>query len=373
MADTPVSPNKPQTLLLNMNGAGGDVECKLVAPSGREDDCFITPLGDGDHSVRFVPKEDGTHHLHVKLNGIHIPGSPFKLVVQDPRGSGNGGHNSDSNSPKDRALLRQSSAGASTVRVQGLGIDQGVAGQASAFTIDTSGVGVGTLSITVDGPSKVELSCAEVEEGYQVTYTPTVPGKYFVTVKYNGVNVDGSPFSVRVDGENGRGRLGSGGYLPQQQQQQQQSKRSSVTMETMQRTSYFRHQYSESRRATTTTVAAAEEEDRYRRTRDGPEHKSGDASLVSLSGPGLEAARHAGATSGRPSGSFSVDCSRAGNNVLYVGVYGPEVPCEEVLIRHRGHKRYTVDYSVKEKGNYVIFVKWGDQHVPGSPFHIEAS
>ncbi len=28
--------------------------------------------------------------------------------------------------------------------------------------------------------------------------------------------------------------------------------------------------------------------------------------------------------------SFSVDCSRAGNNILYVGVYGPETPCDEV-------------------------------------------
>ena len=74
----------PQTMLLNMNGAGGDVECKLVSPSGREDDCFITPLGTpGEHSVRFVPQEEGVHYLHAKLNGIHIPGSPFKLVVSN--------------------------------------------------------------------------------------------------------------------------------------------------------------------------------------------------------------------------------------------------------------------------------------------------
>ena len=28
------------------------------------------------------------------------------------------------------------------------------------------------------------------------------PGKYFVTVKYNGNNVRGSPFTVRVQGDN---------------------------------------------------------------------------------------------------------------------------------------------------------------------------
>ena len=49
-----MKPDAPQTMLLNMNGADGDVECRIVAPSGREDDCFITPLGHGEHSVRSV-------------------------------------------------------------------------------------------------------------------------------------------------------------------------------------------------------------------------------------------------------------------------------------------------------------------------------
>ena len=126
------------------------------------------------------------------------------------------------------------------------GITDGVTGQASIFTIDTSDVGAGTLSITVDGPSKVELSCNEVDEGYEVAYTPTVPGKYFVTVKYNGNNVNGSPFTVQVGGDN----LNSSYSRDMRMSREHQSKRSSVTMETMSRTSYVRHQYSESRRGT---------------------------------------------------------------------------------------------------------------------------
>jgi len=62
----------PQTMLLNMNGAKGDVECKIITPSGIEDDCFISPLGDGEHSVRFVPKEEGAHFLVRKLKLIHF-------------------------------------------------------------------------------------------------------------------------------------------------------------------------------------------------------------------------------------------------------------------------------------------------------------
>ncbi len=46
-----------------MNGADGDIECKVISPSGYSDDCFITPLGDGEHSVRFIPNEEGTYFL----------------------------------------------------------------------------------------------------------------------------------------------------------------------------------------------------------------------------------------------------------------------------------------------------------------------
>ncbi len=44
---------------------------------------------------------------------------------------------------------------------------------------------------------------------------------------------------------------------------------------------------------------------------------------------------------------------------------------EQVVIKHQGNKVYSVDYVVREKGKYIIFVKWGEDHVPGSPYHIE--
>ena len=94
-----------------------------------------------------------------------------------------------------------------------IGVESGTSGKKSSFVIDTSSVGAGTLSITVDGPSKVDLACNEVENGYEVSYTPMAPGKYYVTVKYNGKNVAGAPFACYVDGENLTGddaQMGSG-------------------------------------------------------------------------------------------------------------------------------------------------------------------
>lgn len=69
------------------------------------------------------------------------------------------------------------------------------------FIVDTCSAGTGTLAVTIDGPSKVSMDCTEVEEGYKVRYTPLAPGDYFITVKYNGYHISGSPFKVHCAGK----------------------------------------------------------------------------------------------------------------------------------------------------------------------------
>lgn len=61
-----------------------------------------------------------------------------------------------------------------------------------------------------------------------------------------------------------------------------------------------------------------------------------------------------------------------GNNMLFVGIYGPKGPCEEVFIKHTGRNTYQVNYLVRERGEFILIVKWGDDHIPGSPFKVEA-
>ena len=62
--------------------------------------------------------------------------------------------------------------------------------------------GSGALAVTVDGPSKVQLTCDEINEGYQFTYTPTSPGDYLISIKYAGnAHIPGSPFRARIEGK----------------------------------------------------------------------------------------------------------------------------------------------------------------------------
>ena len=74
-------------------------------------------------------------------------------------------------------------------------------GQPCKFIVNTVNAGSGALAVTVDGPSKVQLTCKEVADGYEFTYTPTAPGDYLITIKYAGnVHIAGSPFKAHITG-----------------------------------------------------------------------------------------------------------------------------------------------------------------------------
>lgn len=75
-------------------------------------------------------------------------------------------------------------------------------GLQSEFFINTTKAGPGTLSVTIEGPSKVKMDCQETPEGYKVMYTPMAPGNYLIGVKYGGPNhIVGSPFKAKVTGK----------------------------------------------------------------------------------------------------------------------------------------------------------------------------
>jgi len=41
--------------------------------------CGVCLLCVDRYSVNFVPRESGLHYVHVKLNGVHVPGSPYAV------------------------------------------------------------------------------------------------------------------------------------------------------------------------------------------------------------------------------------------------------------------------------------------------------
>lgn len=298
-----VQADKPAAFLVRKNGAKGELDAKIVSPSGTEDDCFIQTIDSDTYSVRFMPRENGIHNIHVKFNGVHIPGSPYRIKVG------------------------KEDADPAAVHAHGNGLGEVKTGQKTDFLVDTCSAGAGTLAVTIDGPSKVSMDCTEVEEGYKVRYTPLVPGDYFISIKYNGYHIVGSPFKVTCTGED----------LAERGAQET----SSVVVETVQK------------------VAKSKQVGPVL-----PLFKS-DASKVTSKGMGLKKAYL------QKQNMFTVHAGDAGNNILYVGVYGPKSPCEEVFIKHMGRNNYQVNYVVRDRGEYIVIVKWGDDHIPGSPFKVE--
>ncbi|KAF9808078.1 hypothetical protein SFRURICE_017250 [Spodoptera frugiperda] len=289
--------DKPTQFYIRLNGAKGSLDGRVIAPSGKTDDCFIQNIDGDQYSIRFMPRENGVHNINVKFNGVHIPASPLRIKVG-----------------KD-------DADPAAVHAHGPGVK-------TDLIIDTCNAGVGLLAVTMDGPSRVAMDCTDVDEGYKVRYTPLAPGFYYMSIKYNGAHIVGSPFKIEATGAN-LAEVGA-------------QETSSVTVETVQK------------------VAKSMQ-------KQGPvlPNFKSDASKVTSKGMGLKKAylnKH---------NQFTVHAGDAGNNILYVGIYGPKGPCDEVQLKHKGKNNYECWYVVRDRGDYIVIVKWGDEHIPGSPYKVE--
>nr|XP_061813370.1 filamin-C-like isoform X2 [Nerophis lumbriciformis] len=314
LQDKDLKVNQEASFMVQRNGTRGVVDAKVHTPSGCSEECYVTELDGDKTAVRFIPRENGVHSIDVKFNGCHIPGSPFNVRVGDPGLIGDPG----------------------MVTAHGPGLLGGNTGVPSEFVVNTCNAGPGTLSVNIDGPSKVKMDCCECPEGYKVTYIPMAPGNYLITIKYGGPqHIVGSPFKAKVTGA----RLSGGHSLHET---------SSVLVETVTKSSKVGGGGFSS--SSSTTAASSK--------------LTSDASKVVCRGMGLTKAMVG------QKNNFTVDCGKAGSNMLMVGVHGPHAPCEEVYVKHMGNKLYNVTYTIKDKGSYTVIVKWGDDNIPGSPYKV---
>lgn len=52
--------------------------------------------------------------------------------------------------------------------------------------------GYGGLGLSIEGPSKVDINCEDMEDGTcKVTYCPTEPGTYIINIKFADKHVPG--------------------------------------------------------------------------------------------------------------------------------------------------------------------------------------
>lgn len=170
-----------------MNATGApkseDILVTAYSPTARALRCPLKKVDEG-HSAIFKPDEAGIWEIAITYQGRHIQGGPFTCAVFDPNG----------------------------VTVHGL--DGALPNRAHSFEVDARGVGVsGELYVDIVH-EKHSLVCSVeklVENKYRVTFMPRQNGKYRVYVYFNGYDVKGSPYIMRVGtkGRSGKTRSGS--------------------------------------------------------------------------------------------------------------------------------------------------------------------
>lgn len=58
----------------------------------------------------------------------------------------------------------------------------------------------------------------------------------------------------------------------------------------------------------------------------------------------------------------------SGHHILYVGLLTSKGPCEQVALNHVGNGLYAASYVIHEKVKGFIYIKYGEEDIPGSPF-----
>ncbi|CRL07142.1 CLUMA_CG020137, isoform A [Clunio marinus] len=151
----------------------------LVNATGapRTEDILVTAYAPSGH-------EAGIWEIAITYQGKHIQGGPYTCAVFDPSG------------------------------VSVHGIDGAMPFKAHVFEIDARGVGVnGELHVDIVNEKKSVVCAVEklVENKYRVTFMPRQNGKHRVYVYFNGHDVKGSPFIMRVGtkGRSGKTRSSS--------------------------------------------------------------------------------------------------------------------------------------------------------------------
>jgi filamin len=165
--------NKPQNFQIQARDSkanplkhGGDPFEVLVSVGGGAVPTEITDNGDGTYDVTYIPEGPGEHSVEIGLRGEPISGAPHKVIVYAA-------------TPENSYAV-------------GPGLEKGQADHVATFKIhgvDVDGAPLQTggdpFAVSVEGPHDVAVEPSITDNGdgtYDVSYTPTTPGDYKVSV-----------------------------------------------------------------------------------------------------------------------------------------------------------------------------------------------
>ena len=150
----------------------GEPQVSINGPGGGEK-YEEEQVEDGLKKYRYYiePDEAGDYKIEIKFADEEIPESPYDVHVNWKTDS-------------------------SRVKVFGPGIEGGFVNEWTDFTVDMSEAGDGSLNLQLEGPTEVEFTVDDHEDGTAtVKYFPKEAGEYNVHVLFDDKVVPGAPFN----------------------------------------------------------------------------------------------------------------------------------------------------------------------------------
>jgi filamin len=165
-----ISQRVPKAGDLTVDVFGPDKSSEPVVEPGPADED-----GSATWTCDYTPREPGTYHVHVKINNVHVPQSPFIFyVAEGKRGP---------------------------VRAEGEGLQTAHLNKPAMFHCRQEPAFGGDVAATVTDPEGNPIDCQVVPQAdgeWVCAYQPKVPGKHIIEVTHEGTPIKSSPWRVVV-------------------------------------------------------------------------------------------------------------------------------------------------------------------------------
>ena len=339
----------------------GIMEASCAGKVTGEQPCTVEQNKSNDKwmDVCFTPSQEDVYHVHVKWSGDAVPGSPFKVNLLPPVAENvemvSQPDNLEEGAPVD------------------LDFDMSKAG---GGMLDASCVGkqTGNVSITVKPIG---------EDKYRVSFTPPQPDLYELTIKWGGEHVKGSPFLIDILQSVAKNvKLVS---LPSTSVKSGEPL--TMVFDTSKAGKGVLEATCNGKKAGEVPCSVdANKDDNHRfavsftppepdiyyfKVTWSGEHVPGSPFKISLLPPVAENVKVVDEPQAALEAGLSFDTSAAGGGKLDAVCVGRKVGNVAVEVLPNGDDKYNIVFDPPEPDIFEVSVKWGGEHVKGSPFTID--
>ena len=328
---------------------------------------LLEKKSEGIFVCTYTPRKTQKQVIWVNYGGVAVPGSPFRVTVDDPTDP-------------------------SKVKVYGKGVEDGnKAGQLVDFTIDCKDAGPGDLECVILDDKDREVQCKVKDNGdhtFKAEYKPLKNGNHAISVKYDGREIPQSPINVSIKTDIDTRKIKVKGLddevlvdctnefdvdtsgLPADVtpniacaiKTPSGSSLPSLKVDKPSNDGNVRVSYTPTQEGKHEISVTADGSPIHGSPFKVTAKKGSDPSKVIAYGPGLEKG-----IVNEPN-QFTIETRNAGTGGLGLAIEGPAEA--KMTCKDNRDGSCTVDYVPVVDGNYDISVKYDDKDIPGSPFNV---